>query len=56
MLVVVACVEGLRRTLPEDALLNRIIERMTADGHVVPAGSLRGSGPATYETGELPFG
>jgi hypothetical protein len=55
MLVVVACVDGLRRTLPEDALLNRIIERMADIGHVVPAGTLRGSGRDRYETGELPF-
>ncbi len=40
MLVVVGCVEGLRRTLPETALLNRIMERVGSHGRAHPAGEL----------------
>lgn len=40
MLVVVGCVEGLRRTLPEAALLNRIIEQVARHGRAYPAGDL----------------
>lgn len=37
LLVVVGTVEGLRRTLPEDALLNRVVERVCRDGTVLDA-------------------
>lgn len=37
LLVVVGTVEGLRRTLPEDALLNRVVERLCRDGTVLDA-------------------
>lgn len=37
MLVVVASVEGLRETLPEDALLNRVVGRIRRDGAVLGA-------------------
>ncbi len=37
MLVVVAAVEGLRETLPEDALLNRVVARIRRDGAVLGA-------------------
>lgn len=42
-LVVVACVEGLRRTLPPDALLNRLLARVVSAGIVHDAAS-SGSG------------
>lgn len=35
MLVVVAAVEGLRETLPEEALLNRVVDRIQRDGAVL---------------------
>ncbi len=38
MLIVVGTVEGLRRTLPTDALLNRVVERICRDGVVLDAG------------------
>jgi hypothetical protein len=37
MLVLVGSVEGLRTTLPVDALLNRVVERMRTEGCVVDA-------------------
>lgn len=37
-LIVVGTVEGLRRTLPEGALLNRVVERVCREGTVVDAG------------------
>jgi hypothetical protein len=37
MLVVVAAVEGLKETLPEEALLNRVVDRIRRDGAVLPA-------------------
>ena len=37
LLVVVGTVDGLRRTLPETALLNRVVERLCRDGLVVDA-------------------
>ena len=37
MLVVVAAVEGLRETLPEGALLNRVVDRIRSDGAVLDA-------------------
>lgn len=37
MLVVVAAVEGLRETLPEGALLNRVVDRIRDDGAVLDA-------------------
>ncbi len=37
MLVVVAAVEGLRETLPEGALLNRVVDRIREDGAVLDA-------------------
>ena len=37
MLVVVAAVEGLKETLPEDALLNRVVARIQRDGAVLDA-------------------
>lgn len=37
LLIVVGTVEGLRRTLPEDALLNRVVERVCRDGEVLDA-------------------
>lgn len=37
MLVVVAAVEGLKETLPEDALLNRVVARLRRDGAVLGA-------------------
>jgi RecA/RadA recombinase len=40
MLVVVGCVDGLRRTLPETALLNRIMERVGNYGRAHPASEL----------------
>jgi hypothetical protein len=46
MLVIVACIDGLKRTLPEDALLNRIVRRVTETGEVVPAASVL---PRRYE-------
>lgn len=36
-LIVVGSIEGLRRTLPEDALLNRVVERICRDGAVLDA-------------------
>lgn len=36
-LIVVGSIEGLRRTLPEDALLNRVVERVCRDGVVLDA-------------------
>lgn len=39
MLVVVGCVEGLRRTLPPGALLNRLVGRVASVGRVHDAGS-----------------
>lgn len=42
MLVVVGTAEGLRETLPEDALLNRIVERVAREGAVVEARRLPG--------------
>jgi hypothetical protein len=41
LLILVATVEGLRRTLPEEALLNRVVERLRRDGVVVSGGSVR---------------
>lgn len=38
MLIVVGTIEGLRRTLPADALLNRVVERVCRDGVVLDAG------------------
>ncbi|HSM07770.1 MAG TPA: AAA domain-containing protein [Gemmatimonadota bacterium] len=38
MLIVVGTIEGLRRTLPPDALLNRVVERVCRDGVVLDAG------------------
>jgi hypothetical protein len=40
MLVVVGCVDGLRKTLPQSALLNRVIERVGRHGRSHPAGDL----------------
>ncbi|MFW6083784.1 MAG: AAA domain-containing protein, partial [Gemmatimonadota bacterium] len=37
LLVVVGTIEGLRRTLPEEALLNRVVERVCRDGVVLDA-------------------
>jgi superfamily I DNA and/or RNA helicase len=39
-LIVVGTVEGLRRTLPEGALLNRVVERVCHEGTVVDAGKV----------------
>jgi superfamily I DNA and/or RNA helicase len=39
-LVIVASVDGLQRTLPEDALLHRILRYVTEVGEVVPAAGL----------------
>jgi hypothetical protein len=36
-LIVVGSIKGLRRTLPEDALLNRVVERICRDGMVLDA-------------------
>lgn len=36
-LIVVGSIDGLRRTLPEDALLNRVVERVCRDGVVLDA-------------------
>ncbi len=47
MLVVVGSVDGLRGTLPEDALLNRVVERVRSEGRVVDARTL------AREAGEL---
>lgn len=50
-LIVVGSVEGLRQTLPEDALLNRVVERLCRDGAVLDArrpaalGELLAEGP-----------
>lgn len=41
LLILVATVEGLRRTLPEEALLNRVVERLRRDGVVVSGGSVK---------------
>ncbi|TFG65412.1 MAG: hypothetical protein E4H28_04285, partial [Gemmatimonadales bacterium] len=41
LLIVVATVEGLRRTLPQEALLNRVVDRVRRDGVVVAGGSVR---------------
>ena len=38
MLIVVGTIEGLRRTLPSDSLLNRVVDRMCRDGVVLDAG------------------
>lgn len=38
MLIVVGTIDGLRRTLPADALLNRVVERVCRDGVVLDAG------------------
>jgi hypothetical protein len=40
MLVVVGSVEGLRSTLPDDALLNRVLERIALHGSALGAGNL----------------
>ena len=37
LLIVVGTSEGLTRTLPPDALLNRVVERITRDGETVDA-------------------
>lgn len=42
LLIVVATMEGLRKTLPEESLLNRVIERMNHDGVVVSGNNVRG--------------
>ena len=46
MLAIVASVEGLKRTLPEDALLYRILLRIADVGEVIPAAIVL---PARYE-------
>lgn len=51
MLVVVATREGLRRTLPEEALLNRLIDRMSDRGRVVDARTIREVGPGLFGSG-----
>lgn len=56
MLVVVGTVEGLRKTLPEDALLNRLVARMQREGIVVDArllgvGAGREAGPGLFRPG-----
>lgn len=38
MLIVVGTIEGLRRTLPSDSLLNRVVDRVCRDGVVLDAG------------------
>lgn len=43
MLVVVGTAEGLRRTLPEEALLNRVADRIQREGMVLDARELRSS-------------
>lgn len=37
LLIVVGTIDGLRRTLPEEALLNRVVERVCRDGIVLDA-------------------
>jgi hypothetical protein len=49
MLIVVGTVEGLRRTLPIDALLNRVVERVCRDGLVLDAGRPGAFGSLTME-------
>ena len=44
MLVVVAAVEGLKGTLPEEALLNRVVDRVRRDGAVVDAKQIADAG------------
>ena len=41
LLVLIATVEGLRRTLPEEALLNRVVDLVKRDGVVVHGGNVR---------------
>lgn len=45
ILVVVAAPEGLRRTLPPGALLNRVVERVRREGRVVDARRIAAEGP-----------
>lgn len=49
MLVVVGTAEGLARTLPEDALLNRLVARVRGSGTVVDAEKLAAAAPALFE-------
>lgn len=55
MVVMVAAVEGLRRTLPEDALLNRILSRIAEVGEVIPASSFSAPRYGQIETDGLRF-
>ncbi|MDX1395832.1 MAG: AAA domain-containing protein [Gemmatimonadota bacterium] len=55
MLVIVASVEGLRRTLPEHALLNRIIDHMSDVGEVVRATRPAAGGHVLAESDRFPF-
>ncbi|MFQ5678863.1 MAG: DEAD/DEAH box helicase [Gemmatimonadota bacterium] len=48
ILVLVGTSEGLRSTLPEDALLNRVIARIQREGTVVDARRLRGARSALF--------
>jgi hypothetical protein len=41
LLILVATVDGLRSTLPEEALLNRVVDRVRRDGVVVSGSSVR---------------
>ncbi|MDH3734448.1 MAG: AAA domain-containing protein [Gemmatimonadota bacterium] len=56
MLVIVAAVEGLRKTLPEDALLNRILARMATEGHVLDARTLGHPSQSSLESDGMTFG
>ena len=53
LLIVVGTVEGLRRTLPGDALLNRVVERVCRDGEVLDAAR---SGALGSRLAEVPGG
>jgi hypothetical protein len=45
MLIVVGTSDGLTRTLPPDALLNRVVERITRDGETIDARRPTDAGP-----------
>ena len=48
MLVLVGTPEGLQRTLPPDALLNRVVERMRREGRRVEARQLAAEAPTLF--------
>ena len=45
LLILVGTSDGLTRTLPEDALLNRVVDRITSDGETIDARRPTDAGP-----------